>query len=53
MHIAAFIYYLGFARYKENIKSPGEYLNSVLIDMSKKQSPKSPVLIKNKRLRVE
>jgi hypothetical protein len=40
---------LSFARHGENLNLPGEYLNSVLIDMNKKQSPKKPSLVKNIR----
>ena len=50
VHIAAFIYYLSFARFRE-IKVPGEYLSEVLIDMSKKQAPNYPHFIKNKRMK--
>jgi hypothetical protein len=50
MHVAACIHYLSFARYSQVIKMPGEYLNSVLIDMDTKQSPKKPSYIKNNRI---
>ena len=50
MHIAAYIHYLSFARYGQNIKLPGEYLNSVLVDMDKNQSPKKPTIVKNIRI---
>ena len=50
MLVAAYIYYLSFERYGQNIKLPGEYLNSVLVDMDKQQSPKKPVLVKNRRI---
>ena len=49
MHIAAFLNYLCFARFGQNIPLPGEYLNSFLIDMDKQQSPKKPTLVKMKR----
>jgi hypothetical protein len=50
MHVVACIHYLSFARYSHVIKMPGEYLNSVLIDMDTKQSPKKPSYIKNNRI---
>ena len=50
MHIAAYIHYLSFARYGQNIKLSGEYLNSVLVDMDKNQSPKKPTIVKNIRI---
>jgi len=50
MHIAAYIHYLSFARYSQNIKLPGEYLNSVLVDMDKNQTPKKPTIVKNIRI---
>jgi hypothetical protein len=49
MRVAAYLHYLSFARHGENLNLPGEYLNSVLIDMNKKQSPKKPSLVKNIR----
>jgi hypothetical protein len=50
MHVAACIHFLSFAIYSHVIKMPGEYLNSVLIDMDTKQSPKKPSYIKNNRI---
>jgi hypothetical protein len=49
MHVAACIHYLSFARYSQIMKMPGEYLNSVLVDMDNKQSPKKPNFVKNTR----
>ena len=42
MHVAAYIRYLSFSRYNNSIKLPAEYLNSVLVDMEKQQSPRKP-----------
>jgi hypothetical protein len=49
MHIAAFLNYLCFARFCQNIPLPREYLNSFLIDMDKQQSPKKPTLVEIER----
>ena len=50
IHVASFIYYLSFARYSD-IKIPGEYLSSVLIDTANKQSANKPLYARKKRRR--
>ena len=50
MHVADYIHYLSFSRYNNSIKLPAEYLNSVLVDMEKQQSPRKPTYVRNKRL---
>jgi hypothetical protein len=47
-HVAAFIYYLGYAREHE-LKSPAKYLNKVFIDLDKKEQPNRPRLVKRRR----
>ena len=54
IHVASYIFYLSYGRYREKeIRSPGKYLNSVLINMSKMQSPNKPNYARNKRYKKE
>jgi hypothetical protein len=48
VHVAAVIYYLSFAKYA-SIKSPGEHLNSIFVNIGEKEPSNSPSYVKNSR----
>ncbi|CAF0981641.1 unnamed protein product [Brachionus calyciflorus] len=45
-HVATLIYYFAYAKYHAN-KYPAEFLNKILIDMERKDSPNKPVVVRN------
>ena len=52
IHVATVVYYLAFGKYQEDVL-PGEYLNSVLVDLSKLDSPKKPKYVRPTRRNVK
>ncbi len=48
VHVAAVIYYLSFAKYA-SIKSPGEHLNWIFVNIGEKEPSNSPSYVKNSR----
>ncbi|CAF0938030.1 unnamed protein product [Brachionus calyciflorus] len=51
-HVAALIYYLGYAKYREMI-FPADGLNKIFIDMENKESPNKPRYFRNKRRKIK
>lgn len=51
-HVAAVIYYFGYAKHKQIIL-PAEGLNNILIDIQGKTLPNNPIYFRNKRRKKE
>ena len=47
-HVATLITYLSYSKY-HTIKIPGEFLNSILVDVTNRKPSNQPKIVRNKR----